>query len=571
MRTARLGTVVWLAVASLAAGCGRRDEALVRRQAVELRESLAAVPADVGRDHDRTALWKEMQRFYEGRAYEPAWIDALTPTGHYDAAVAALEEAAADGLDPARYGAAELKRAREGADRGSFGRDRLEARDVVPLDVKLTWAWMRLAADLSAGAVDVEGPGDKLWRLRRRKVDFAKELADALQHGRIEASLRALAPSHPDYVRLREAYARYREIAKNGGWPELPASLTLREGARSPHVRTLAQRLAATDDLSDGAAITSDVFDRRLAEAVARFQRRHGLEADGVVGARVVAELNVPVDRRLRQIALNLERWRWLPRDLGDRYIFVNVPDYRLEVHEGDRIALAMNAIVGAKDTPTPIFSDTLTHIVFSPYWNVPDSIASAETLPAAQSDPEFLARHRIEIVGTSGQVVDPGTIDWTAMNGQEAFPYRFRQRPGSSNSLGLVKFVLPNEYDVYLHDTPADSLFTRTHRALSHGCVRIEQPVALAEYLLKDAPDWTPEKIRAAMTAGAEKTVTLRRPIAVHLMYWTARVTPDGVVHVRPDVYGRDAREVGPAPVSAAVGADASTRRSPRHPRSGG
>jgi murein L,D-transpeptidase YcbB/YkuD len=385
--------------------------------------------------------------------------------------------------------------------------------------------------------------------------DFPSILAASLERGSIAEDLRALAPQHGEYRRLQKALAHYVEIAEAGGWRALPGAVAagagasglakLKPGDRGSHVAALRQRLAASGDLEDGEQ--SDLFDDRVAAAVARFQRRHGLEPDGVVGARVVAELNVPVERRLAQIELNLERWRWLPHDLGDRYIFVNIPEYRLEVHERDRVALAMNVIVGAKDTPTPIFSDTLTHIVFSPYWNVPDSIASGETLPAVQSDPSFLERNRIEVVGTSGRVVDPSTIDWTSVGGDDtnAFPYRFRQRPGASNSLGLVKFVFPNEHDVYLHDTPADALFKRASRPLSHGCVRVEQPVALAEYLLRGQSEWSDQRIQAAMHGGQEQHVKLARPIPVHLMYWTTRADEDGTVQFRQDVYGRDAREL--------------------------
>jgi murein L,D-transpeptidase YcbB/YkuD len=556
MRTPKLAVRLVVIVALLTPGCAGRDEALAKRQATELEQALRSAPADVDRDRDRGALWKTMQTFYQARGFEPAWIDGTRPTSRLAALVRALGEAREHGIDPERYDVEEIARPRAGAQQGLFRRDRLDEQAVVPLDVKATWAWIQYAADLSAGAVDVEGPADKMFRLRRHKIDFPSRLSASLENGSIEEDLRACAPSHPDYVRLKQAFAQYESIVEAGGWRALPAKLTLKPGDRSPHVAALAERLAASGDLESGGRWwpsssdrrDSDVFDAGLSTAVARFQRRHGLEPDGAVGPRVVAELNVPADRRLRQIAVNLERWRWLPRDLGDRYIFVNIPEYRLEVREKDRATLAMNVIVGATGTPTPIFSDTLTHIVFSPYWNVPDSIAAGETLPAVQSDPSFLDRNRIEVVGTSGQVLDPSTIDWTSMSTEDGgeLQYRFRQRPGASNSLGLVKFVFPNEYDVYLHDTPADALFKRAYRAMSHGCIRVEQPVALAEYLLRDQPEWTSDRIDAAMHAGQEQHVKLARPIPVHLMYWTVRVADAGAVHFRQDVYERDAREIG-------------------------
>jgi len=235
---------------------------------------------------------------------------------------------------------------------------------------------------------------------------------------------------------------------------------------------------------------------------------------------------------------MNMERWRWLPRDLGDRFMLVNIPEMRLDVFESEKVALTMRVVVGKQDTPTPIFNDEMTHLVFSPYWNVPDSIAQGETLPAVISDPGFLQRTNMEVVDKAGNAVDPATVD---LNDPTA--YRFRQKPGADNSLGLVKFMFPNQFNVYLHDTPADSLFERAARSFSHGCVRVEDPVALAQYVLRDQPDWSADRIREAMEAGTEKHVKLKSPIPVFLGYWTARVRPDNTVQFRKDVYEVDGK----------------------------
>jgi len=258
-----------------------------------------------------------------------------------------------------------------------------------------------------------------------------------------------------------------------------------------------------------------------------------------VVGAAAVAQMNVPVDQRIAQIALNLERWRWLPPTLGERYILVNIPEYRLEGWDHDRVPLSMRVVVGKKDTPTPIFTDDMTHIVFAPYWNVPSDIARKETVPSVLKDPDFLTRTNMEVLDKSGTPVDPSSIDL-----ENAGAYRFRQRPGSSNSLGLVKFMFPNQFNVYLHDTPTDSLFARAMRSFSHGCVRLEQPVELARYVLGDQPDWTAERIDEAMHAGQERTVKLTQALPVYLGYWTARVSADGLLQFRGDLYGIDARQ---------------------------
>jgi murein L,D-transpeptidase YcbB/YkuD len=249
--------------------------------------------------------------------------------------------------------------------------------------------------------------------------------------------------------------------------------------------------------------------------------------------------MNVPVERRIAQIALSLERWRWLPRDLGERHILVNVPEYRLEVWDHGKVPLSMRVVVGKKDTPTPIFNDDMTYLVFAPYWNVPSDIASKETIPSVIKDPAFLDRTNMEVLDKRGNVVDASSIDL-----DHPADYRFRQRPGGSNSLGYVKFMFPNQFNVYLHDTPADSLFARAARSFSHGCVRVEQPEQLAQYVLGDQPEWTPERIEEAMHGGVEKSVKLKAALPVYLAYFTARVSADGILQFRDDLYGIDAHQ---------------------------
>jgi murein L,D-transpeptidase YcbB/YkuD len=272
---------------------------------------------------------------------------------------------------------------------------------------------------------------------------------------------------------------------------------------------------------------------RALAELLADYRRR----ADN--GQSAADADGVPLAQRIKQIELNMERWRWIPREPTARHIRVNIPAFRLDVWERDAVALSMRVVVGKKETPTPIFIDSLTHVVLSPYWNVPATIATDETLPSALRDSSFLQRTNMEVLDDKGQVVDPASIDLDRPG-----DYRFRQRPGKGNALGLVKFMFPNQFNVYLHDTPADSLFARATRSFSHGCVRVEQPQALAEYLLKDRPEWTREKIVEAMHGGEERTVTVRDPVPVYIGYWTVDITPDGKAAFLPDVYGLDARQ---------------------------
>jgi murein L,D-transpeptidase YcbB/YkuD len=286
----------------------------------------------------------------------------------------------------------------------------------------------------------------------------------------------------------------------------------------------------------------------RLTDAVANNRIRDSLEElaptySQYKGLQTALALEQDPDR-IERIKMNMERWRWAPRTFGDRYILINVPAYQLQVMQGDEPTLAMRVIVGDPKHQTPLFSDEMTYVVFSPYWNIPPDILRKETLPRVVKDPDYLLRNRIEVVGTSGgdELLDPTAIDWSDEEATRGL--RFRQTPGPENALGLVKFIFPNNFSVYLHDTPGDALFNKERRALSHGCIRVEKPVELAEYVLGDRPEWTSQRIRAAMGANREQTVTLKTHLPVHIGYWTAWVEPDGkTVTYTDDPYGIDAK----------------------------
>jgi len=295
----------------------------------------------------------------------------------------------------------------------------------------------------------------------------------------------------------------------------------------------------------------------RLSDAVANNRVRDSLEElapthpqyKGLQAALAAEEQNPSGHAEVLRV--NLQRWRWLPRDLGDRYVLVNVPAYQMQVMEGDDPTLAMRVIVGAPDTPTPLFSDQMTYVVFSPYWNIPSSILREETLPRVAKDPDYLRRSNMEVVGTSGEVVDASNIDWSDEGATKGL--RFRQAPGPENALGLVKFIFPNNFAVYLHDTPSDRLFFKDDRALSHGCIRVENPVGLARYVMGDRPEWTDDRIVDAMHAKKEQTVKLKSRLPVHIGYWTAWVGPDGkTVTYTGDPYGIDAKQLKTMDVKA-------------------
>jgi murein L,D-transpeptidase YcbB/YkuD len=437
------------------------------------------------------------------------------------------------------YSALLNDRRKDDASKGFLTKRGFNPAEAVAMDVWLTWLYMKLASDLADGVSDLAHTDPK-WKIQTESFDPLALLETALRDNRIAESLFELTSTNPDYRALQKALAEYRRQAAGGGWPAVPRDLKLKPGQSSPQVSALARRLAASGDYSG--KVLADPhpapYNAELQEAVKRFQRRHGLADDGVVSPALAAEMSVPLNTRLRQIELNMERWRWLPRDLGERYILVNIPDMRLDVWDRGTIPVSMRVVVGKPDTQTPIFNDTMTYIVFAPYWNVPTDIAKNETLPAVVRDPGFLNRMNMAVVDPAGNEVDPASIDL-----ENPGSYRFRQRPGTSNALGLVKFMFPNQFNVYLHDTPADSLFARASRSFSHGCVRLEQPEKLAQYVLRDQPEWTSERIGEAMHGGEEHHVKLKAPIPVYLGYWTARATSDGVVQFRKDVYGIDGR----------------------------
>ena len=510
----------------------------------EMDEALRGVlsgptPQYATQDPEGSRLWKQTKAFYERRKFAAAWVDKAKPRPQIEDLMESLREADREGLDPHLYNVSMLETRHKEASKGFLSDKGFEPREAGALDVWLTYLYMKYASDLADGLSDLSRT-DPTWKIQPEKFDPLAHLEKALSENRVAESLRELRPQAPEYEALKKTLADYRAAEAKGGWPRVPETLKLKPGQRSPHVAALAKRLAATGEFTG--TIPGDgqptVYDGALVEAVKTFQRRHGLADDGGVGREVVAELNVPVQARIESIRMNLERWRWLPGSLGDRYIVVNVPEMRLDVYDGNQTPLTMRTVVGKQDTQTPIFSDQMTHIVFSPYWNVPPGIAKEETLPSVMRDPGFLARNNMEVLDSSGNRVDPSAVDLS-----NPTAYRFRQRPGASNSLGLVKFMFPNQFNVYLHDTPADSLFDRAARSYSHGCVRVAEPVALAEYLLRDQPEWTRARIEEAMHAGDEKHVKLKNPIPVYLVYWTARVRPDSTVQFRKDIYGIDKR----------------------------
>src|SRR5512143_2648416 len=476
------------------------------------------------------SLWRLSRRFYAGRSQLPAWrVDE--GRGRLDELLDRLQRAQQQGLDSADYG---LDRLRSLATRGD------DSESAALLDLLATATWLHYASDLVYGRV-IPRAVDSLWTASpRTTVDLLDALAVALDSNRVGATLDDLAPPQRSALHLRAALAWYRAIAARGGWPQLPDGPPFQLGAAGPTVAVLRQRLEITGDLAPGGLGT--VFDSALDVAVRRAQQRHGLEPDGIVGGATRRALNVPVQDRIRQLELSLERWRWLPRDLGPRYLMVNSAGFSLELVDSGRVVLQSRIVAGRVTWPTPIFSSRITEITFNPRWNIPRSIAVQEILPKLRRDPGYLTRSGIHVEHVS----EPGTdlvcndIPWDSVSAS-GFVYRMWQEPGPENPLGFIRFTIPGPFGVALHSTQAPSLFLLLVRASSHGCVRVEEAERLAAYLLRDRPGWTDDSLRAATDSLVERYVTVPDPLPVYVTYRTAWMS-DGQVSFRPDLYRWDA-----------------------------
>ncbi|OAN44694.1 hypothetical protein A6A04_07660 [Paramagnetospirillum marisnigri] len=464
---------------------------------------------------------KALRDFYKSRGGLPVWSEARTA-----AMVAEMQAVAtAEGLNPATYvpGAADSELQR---------------------DLLVSAALLRFGRDLAIGAVQPDRAFGGFGQDSRGQFDGARFLRD-LAEGKTLRDLAASAvPQFIGYARLKQALEQTRAIARAGGWPQLPDGPKLVPGDSDDRIPTLRKRLVISGDLSPTLADGRE-FDAALVDAVRRFQGRHGLDPDGTVGARTFANLNVTAEARIRQIAANLERWRWMTRQPGRHHVAVNIPAAMLDVVEDGAVALSMRVVVGDVKHPTPSMNTSMSSLVLNPPWSVPASIANKEILPKLRRDPNYLATSNLKIIEypeDSPEAAGDG-IDWNAIG--KKFPYRLRQPPGPDNALGRLKFNLKDSDDIYMHDTPNRKAFARSYRALSHGCVRLERPVDLAELMLGD--HWKGRLDADIAAKRSTRTMKLERTVPVYLMYLTAWVDDEGTPHFRDDIYGHD-RRLSPA-----------------------
>jgi murein L,D-transpeptidase YcbB/YkuD len=473
---------------------------------------------------------------YEASGHEPIW----TQPNAVRALMEWIARAETEGLDPEDYHRRTLTRLAAGPPDS--------VADAVDRELLLSDAFVALAVHLRTGKAHPRRLF-RTWNYEPNLADApdAWEILERIRAGEVAGFLEEKVPRGSLYPRLRAALARYRAIEAAGGWPDLPSGATLHPGDHDPRVRILRERLRLTGVLDAPNPADPEFFDPALEEAVRDFQRRHLLDVDGVVGRATRAALNVPVEARIRQIRVNMERLRWVYHDLPEAFLGVDLAGFDLHLWKDHGPAWSSAVQVGKPYHQTPVFRDVITYVEINPTWTVPMSITRRELAPELLKDPiGYLEKKNMELLTPSGEPVDPRTVDWSGITARR-FPFVLRQRPGPDNALGRIKFMFPNKYNVYLHDTPSKQLFSRTRRAFSHGCIRVQKPLELGELLLRpNGPEWTRARIQELIDSGKTRRVTLARPMPVLILYLTA--VPDLVgdpqrLQFRPDFYERDAK----------------------------
>ncbi len=485
--------------------------------------------------------WALLDTYYKSRGYDPVWCNNDSRNYRIKQLLQFLKESYKEGLNPNDY------RVIPEVDSCAQLSDEKRAE----FDIALTNAFFKYSRDVHSGRLDPKQV-DTDWHITGDDFDPIATLDVALKDDRLQETLASLPPQHRQYQLLRAKLAEFRAIQRNRSWPFIPGGATLKPGMTHPYVPIIRRRLAT--ELQGGIrsmGTNEQLYDNNLLIAVENFQKRHGLEMDGIIGPGTKQAMNMSAEWHIRQIETNMERWRWMPSSLGEQYVIVNIPGFELNVVKNGRNALHMRTITGGKDNKSPSFQSKITQVIFNPTWTVPTSIAVKELIPELIKDPDYLRKEDMDVFmknekgnkDSSNATYNPREIDWSQFS-EKHFPYLLVQRPGPNNSLGRIKFQIPNKFGIYLHDTPYRHLFSRDTRALSHGCIRLEKPEQLAATLLGKDLNPTPEsakKVVNLIDAKATVQQDLVETIPVYIVYMTTWVDQDGVLQFRNDIYDRD------------------------------
>lgn len=484
-----------------------------------------------------------LSHIYNDLGPTPLWVTPDGPTRKAEIILSYIRDSFFHGLNPQEYN---LNRLRE-----LWNKE--DPDSLALLDTSLTYSLVRYIHDISHGQLKVYDTDPELFAEAGKKdFDPVFTVKRVLTVPDLDNFLAQLPPQHAHYRRLQSALIHYRHFAGTGGWPQLDSGESIRPGDSDKRIETVRKRLQITGELkksSSGSSSNPYVFDPELVDAVKLFQKHHGLTQDGIIGKKTRAAMNITAHQKVDMIRLNLARWRWHAHELGHKYILVNIAGFNLKAFNGndDEPSLDFAVIVGQDRHQTPVFSDRILYLDFNPFWNVTPSIAANEELPALRKDPEHLTKRNIRLFSSWQQnavELDSTTMDWDLVTPGEMRGYKLRQDPGPWNALGKVKFIFPNRYSVYMHDTASPGLFRRTQRDFSHGCIRVSDPLELAVFLLTSQDTgWTREKVVSLYDQESRKVIRLDEPVPVHITYQTAWVDKEGVINFNSDIYARDER----------------------------
>jgi L,D-transpeptidase YcbB len=475
-----------------------------------------------------------LSTFYVNRIYAPAWFNQNNFSGKGYALLDYIRQSGRHGLNPEDYHLCLIEKYTEKLQSVTP----LDTTEITKLDFLLTDAFMMLGSNLYFGKVAPE-KGDVNWKIQQKDSGLRLDLKleESLASNDIAGALDKLAPGYSSYWKMKEKLQFFLRL-NGSSWPEIISDITIKPGDSNRLIPLIRERLIRLRyHLSDS---ISEIYDEELEKELKLFQNDYGMNADGAIGKSTLEDLNSLPSKLIDQLKVNMERFRWLPLQLTGKYIIINIANFKLDYVSGTDTLISMRAVVGTEKRATPIFNDRISYIVFSPSWTVPQTILSDDVIPELLKGPDYLKKRNMKLFRPDGTELVYADIDWTAVSNTN-FPYKVRQEPGPRNALGRVKFMFPNSYSVYIHDTPSKGPFSRDNRAVSSGCIRVEKPFDLAVLLLSDCPEWSPGNIRKAMHQDKEQTVLLKTPVDVVLIYLTAWTDGNDRLQLRRDIYGRD------------------------------
>ncbi len=477
-------------------------------------------------ENDLIYCAESLSKIYQDRMFTLAWKNKNSIAQ----LIQCINESQYEGLNPSDYHLEILLALYNNY--STLNADQKANIDLLATDAFLLYTTHLLSGKVNPTTIDPE------WQVKRREGNPVLLFEKAIQENSITHYIQESLPKHKTYLGLKKALLIYEKIKEDGGWTEIQSDVTLKKGDENDQIVLIKKRLLATQDLQANAIGNIRQFDDLLNDAVIHFQIRHNLQADGNVGKTTISAMNISVDDRIDQIKVNMERWRWLPQEFSNYYVQVNIANFSVDVYKDGQLKRQHKAIVGKNYRRTPVFSSKISYLVLNPTWTVPPGIINGDVIPGVKKDLSYLKKKNLTVLDNKGIVLDPNKVDW---NSSIVKSYTYRQPAGPDNSLGAVKFMFPNQYNVYLHDTPHRDLFEQTERSFSSGCIRVQNPLLLAEFFLNDSTNWNAGKIQKQVQSNETLTIPLKEQPDIYILYWTTWTNDEGVIQFRNDLYNRD------------------------------